>query len=271
MRTNNKTKWTDGMDYLNASNIRRLTDSLMVYPSGDFYVGYDLIGKLDADVMFALAYGLDSLYRESPPKITKKNLKSYLKKRGLPDTENVNIVDERKSCHDDLELNVRVKGLSLQPRRITEKMPPTKSWEDGTYYNVDVLNIGTDEGGEHDLFFLCGCPRYFNGILCRSPADQRRSFGDYRNRTSRPAPYTMHLHDHVGVALNYGAIFLETDPMKIWGYPEEAVQIEKHLLDYMKRIPIGRWPQYRLNNAFNKDFGKALFNPVIMEVRKRIV
>lgn len=260
-----------------ASSIRKTIESLLYYRQqphtkyggGDKYVGFDLMGHLIGDVLYARWAGLDFLYEEGEPEITEEKMCKLLKRLNLPDSRNSMLVDERKSGHKDLEASIEVKGISLTPRRITPLMRPTKSWEDGTYYSVTLRNLSEAGGSETErlrtidnIDIYCQCPRSAKQIMCRAPADVRKLWDDDRSPSSIPSPYVVPIHAHSVIASNHATLEYGRYNMEMYGYPRNVVKVERTLIDTLLKLDVRKkWPIFRLNWAF-QDFGLQIFGPL---------
>lgn len=244
------------------SSPRKLTDSStsIIKPESGYYICGGITSKVDGDILYAVWDGLHELYE---PEFTLRQLKNYLKKRKLPDPEGENLIDTRRSCHEGLEGVVFVKGLSLD----------RGTWEDDTWYKVTAKGLTTDENKEEQLKTLrniiisCGCDRQTWQGICRAPAYQRRSFGDYRTAEDNPSPFVdSPLHHHPTIALDFLTIRFGTYNMEIFGFTPHSIEIGKEFIKRASRHNTLRAPNYIINQAY-RDLQYRLFRPIIEKVR----
>lgn len=242
---------------------RKLTDSSVsiLKPDSGYYTSGGIAGKTDGDVLYAVWSGLHELYE---PEFTLKKLKNYLEKRKLPDPEGKDLVDIQRSCHKGLEGVVLVKGLDLGSRG---------TWEDDTWYKVTAKGLTTDESEEERLKTLrniiisCSCDRQTWQGICRAPAYQRRSFGDYRKAEDNPSPFVdSTTHDHITIGINHLVIHWGTYDMEIFGYTPHAISVGKEFIKNVLGHQTFRAPNYIINQAYG-HLQWILYKPIIDKVR----
>jgi len=243
------------------STPRKLIDSSVniLKPGSGYYTCGGITSKIDGDVLYAVWAGLHEFYE---PELSLKRLKNYLKTRKLPDPEGKDLVDTRRSCHKGLEGVIVVKGMSLS----------RGTWEDDTWYKVGLKNLTADESEKEQVKTLrnvivsCGCDRQTWQGICRAPAYQRRSFGDFKSAEDNPGPFVdSPLHHHPIIALNHTVIRFGAYDMEIFGYTPHAVVIGKEfvkeILKYNVILPI-----FRINQAY-RDLQDLLYKPIIDKVK----
>lgn len=219
---------------------RKLTETSYVWKKEDGnYVALDPMSRIDAFIIYSLSLGLKDLYFSG---FEDKEIKRYLRKRGLPENIDDSVVDEEESCFSGIEGIVNVRSFNRE------------KWKEKKYYTIAITNL-TDYKVSFkekrksllNLDINCGCKRSRFQSITRPSGYQRKIYHDTRRYGDLPGGFTKTvICTHACIALDYLTIFHDREGFGIFGLPLYLGDIASDVIKLQLRNK-NRIPNYQLN------------------------
>jgi len=235
-----------------ASPSRKLIDSSFVWKKDDgYYAVIDIMSRVDSAVLTTVAFNLYGNY----PEFSISELKRYLRLRKLPDPNGYSLVDEKRSCYDNVESIVYVRALTK------------KRWERKEYNKVKIKNLVLENASFREkvkslrnLEVSCSCPRAEYQSICRPAYYQRRIFKDPRTYKDIPGSFINSVFcKHACIALDWLTLFYGTASFEYFGPSPHVIEASKIVIkDFLRFKP--RYPDYKLNNLYLAELKRNSIN-----------
>ncbi|MEM7825714.1 MAG: hypothetical protein QW412_02560, partial [Candidatus Aenigmatarchaeota archaeon] len=240
------------MVYQKESSARKLIDTSFVWRKEDsYYAAIDIMSRVDSAVLTLVSYNLFKNY----PEISLSELKKYIELRKLPNPEGLSLVDERRSCYENVESVVYVRALTK------------KRWEAKEYNRVKIKNLVKNKvpfqekvKSIRSLEVNCGCNRTDYVSICRPAKYQRKIFRDERTYKDIPGSFINSVFcKHACIALDWLHLSYQTSSFDYFGPSSHVVKVSKIIIeDILKYKP--KYPDYRLNQLFLTELKRRRIN-----------
>lgn len=217
-----------------------INESYVLLKNDGYYLATDLMSRVDSTVLFTISYNQYPNF----PNFTPRELKNYLKLRGLPNPEGVALIDSKNSCYETIESTVFVRALTKD------------RWKKKEFDQVTINNLVLDSASREEkinslknLKINCGCKINNFVSICRPSDYQRRIFGDERKHEHVPGSFVdTFLCKHAYLALDWLKAFYRTTDFGI-GISSHVCRASDEVIKEVRDHRL-KLPNYKLDRYF---------------------